>query len=274
MSSPIERVVVRLDAASETATALDTAARLAARVKAPLHGIFVEDEDLLRLAGLPFARQITLGTGAEPVTVEQIELHLRVLAERAHRDLIAAANRHAAKGSFEIVRGAADRALSGVTGRDFVVAGALTRPIAGDFRVKARSWPLLEVIPGPFLLVRHDWDATGSVVILLRDRSSASIRLLEASAQIAEARGRTLTVICPPAVAGAAGFEDWIDEQLAGIWVRRQIEMAPPKSAALHRRIVELDCRLLAIEAGAAEGGPGHLREFVEGCSCDVLIVP
>ena len=44
----IERVVVTLDAASENRAAIETAARLAARAKAPLHGIFVEDEDLLR----------------------------------------------------------------------------------------------------------------------------------------------------------------------------------------------------------------------------------
>ena len=69
MSGAIERVVVPLDAASENRTAIDTAARLAARAKAPLHGIFVEDEDLLRLAGLPFARQVASGFGIEPLTV-------------------------------------------------------------------------------------------------------------------------------------------------------------------------------------------------------------
>src|SRR6266851_9513513 len=68
----IERVVIQLDAASETRDAIDTAARLGARAQAPLHGIFVEDEDLLRLASLPFARQFTLGAAAEPLTTEHI----------------------------------------------------------------------------------------------------------------------------------------------------------------------------------------------------------
>lgn len=45
------------------------------------------------------------------------------------------------------------------------------------------------------------------------------------------------------------------------------------------RRIGELDCRLLAIEAGMAEagmaeaGGADRLRQFVEHFACDVLIV-
>ena len=67
MSSPIERVLVTLDAVSENRTAIDTAVRVAARTGMPLHGLFVEDQDLLRLADLPFARQVTIGKGAEPL---------------------------------------------------------------------------------------------------------------------------------------------------------------------------------------------------------------
>jgi len=52
-----------------------------------------------------------------------------------------------------------------------------------------------------------------------------------------------------------------------------QIEVAPTEGAALHRRIVELECRLLAIAAGTAEDTAGRLREFTECCACDVLIV-
>jgi hypothetical protein len=273
VSGPIERVVVRLDAASENRTAIDTAARLAARAKAPLHGVFVEDEDLLRLGRLPFARQITLGAGAEAFTTEQVELHLRVAAERARRDVVAAAKRHAVKCSFEIVRGDSESALSGATARDLVVAGALTRPIAGYFRVESRWLGSVEAAPGPFLLAQHNWSASGSLVILLRDRSAGSVRLIEAAAQIAEAEGLGLTVICSPSVAGATGLEKWISERLAAFSVRLQIEVSPPEPAALRRRIVELDCRLLAIEAGTAEGDAVRLREFAEHFVCDVLIV-
>jgi hypothetical protein len=63
MMQPIKRVVVSLDTAAETAPAIDTAARLAARWRVPLHGVFVEDAELIDLAGLPFARQVTLATG-------------------------------------------------------------------------------------------------------------------------------------------------------------------------------------------------------------------
>lgn len=267
VARPIERVVVPLDAASESRTAIETAARLAAHAKAPLHGIFVEDEDLLRVASLPFTRQFTVGAQAEPLTPEHIELHLQVAAERARRELFAAAKRHGATASFEIVRGASASALAGASERDLVVAGALTRPIAGHFRVECRWWSSIEGVSGTFLFARHAWRASGSVAILLSDRRAASARLLEAAAQIAQTADSLLTVICSPAVAGK-GFEKWIADRLADRPVRLQVEVAPLEPAALRQRLGEIDCYCLAIEARG-----DHLRELAERYACDILIV-
>jgi hypothetical protein len=228
---------------------------------------------LLNLAGLPFARQITLGAGAEPFTIENVELHLRAEAERARQELFAAAKQHRVKCTFEIVRGASESALSGASERDLVVAGALTRPIAGHFRLECRWWSSIEFAPGPFLLARHAWSAAGGVVMLLRDRGPAAVRLLDAAAQMAEARGGVLSVICPPTVAGSKGFEKWIADRLTSHSVRLQIEVAPAELAALHRRIADLDCQLLAIEAGQTEGRSDRLRELVGRFACDILVV-
>lgn len=273
MIGSIDRVVVTLDATSENRTAIDTAARLAARAKAPLHGVFVEEEDLLHLASFPFARQVTLGAGAEPFTTENIELYLRAEAERARQELFAAAKQHRLKCTFETVRGASETAVLGALEHDLVVAGGLTRPVAGHFRVECRWWSSIEVTAGPFLLARNVWRTPGSVVILLRDRGAGSVRLLDAAAEIADARGGVLTVICPPGVAGSEDFEKWITDRLTGHSVRLQIEVAPADPAALNRRIVELDCQLLAIEAGLAEGRPDRLREFAGRFACDILVV-
>lgn len=267
IARPIERVVVPLDAASENLVAIETAARLAAHAKAPLHGVFVEDEDLLQLASLPFARQFTVGAEAEKLTTEHVELHLRLAAERARRELLAAAKRHGVTASFEIVRGASASALGGASERDIVVAGALTRPIAGHFRVECRWWSSLAATPGPFLLARHAWSAHGSVALLLRDRGAASLRLLDAAAQIAEAADALLTVICPSAAAAEA-FENWVADRFAGRTLRLQVEIAPAEPSALRQRLGELECRLLAIEAGGDQ-----LRDLVERYACDILIV-
>jgi len=135
MSDLIERVVIPLDAASESRNAIDIAARLAAHAHQPLHGVFVEDEDVLGLATLTFARQVTLEAGAVPLTLRHVEEELHLAAERGKRDLAATAEQRGPAWSFEIVRGSSQSALLVTSEHDLVVAGALTRPVAGQFRV-------------------------------------------------------------------------------------------------------------------------------------------
>jgi nucleotide-binding universal stress UspA family protein len=272
MSEAIERVVVQLDSASEIRAAIDTAARLAARVKTPLHAVFVEDEELLNLAGLPFARQVTHGAGAVRLTSRDAELHLRAAAEAAAKDVAAAAQRHRVEHSFIVVRGSAASALAVASERDLVVVGATTRPVAGHFRILARWWSAIETAPGPMLLVRRAWSASGAIVLLLRERGESAARLVEAAARIAYAADAAMIVISPPAVATARGFQKWLADRLAGLPVRLVVEIAPPAPAELNRRIAQLHCRLLAIEIGPTEDGSGRLREFVEHFACDILI--
>src|SRR5262249_8415565 len=169
MTHSIKRVVIPLDAASETGTAIDTAARLAARWRVPLHGVFIEDEELIGLAGLPFARQVTLGTGLEPLTRDHVEHHFRAFAERARREFSAAADRHGVKWSFAVGRGRF--AAGDLCGEDdFVVAAAATRPIGGHFRIASRCWSWTATITRPFLLAKREWETGGSVLTLLRRR--------------------------------------------------------------------------------------------------------
>ena len=271
MNSRIERVVVTLDAAADNRTSIDAAVRLAAHAQTPLHGVFIEDEELLHLATLPFARQITVGMGSEPLTPEAAVLQLQAQAERARRDLLAAAGQRGVECSFEVVRGSSELAVDYAAEHNLVVAGGRSRPIAGYFRVE-RRWSMTAAIVGPVLVARTAWAPDGSVVTLLRDRDAGSARLLDAAAQIAAANDRMLTVICPAAVADTDGLEEWITGHAAGHDVRVQIEVASLDPGALQERLGQLDCRLLALEAGLAEGA--GLRQLVERFACDMLIVP
>jgi hypothetical protein len=76
LTQPIKRVVVSLDAVSETAAAIDTAAGLAARWQVPLHGVYIEDEELIGFAGLPSARQVTFATRLRGPSKSQRKLPL------------------------------------------------------------------------------------------------------------------------------------------------------------------------------------------------------
>ena len=272
MAQEIERIVVPLDAASETATAIDTAVRLAARWHVPVHGVFIEDEELIGLAGLPFARQVTLGAGIEPLTRDDIEGQFRASAERARQDLAAAAEPRDITWFFEVVRGplTADM-LAGE--HDLVVAGAVTRPVGGHFRLSSRGWSWLEVAARPFLLAKRAWETGGSVLTLLRGRGPQSAQTLGIAAQIASFHSRTLTVAGAFDLAAQDDFAGWVSGLLEGHSLNLQTQPEALEPAALRQRILELDCRLLVLEAEEQDGRTEELRELVEQLTCDVLIV-
>ena len=272
MTQEIKSVIVPLDDTSETRTAIDTAAHLAARWRVPLHGVFIEDEELIDLAGLPFARQVTLGAGLEPLTKDNVENHFRASAERARRELAAAADRHDVKWSFETVRGPlAPDTLGGA--HDFVVAGAESRPIGDHFRLAPRCWSWMAIDPQPFLLARREWETGGTVFTLLRRRDPKSARTLDIAAQIAGFRSGILTVAGAPDLAGSDDFTAWVSGLLEGHSLKLQTEPVATEPAALRQRIIELDCRLLVLESTEQDAQPDALRNLVEQLACDVLII-
>jgi hypothetical protein len=235
--------------------------------------VFVEDGDLLHLARLPFARQVSLGAGVERLTAEQVERQLRAFAARARIEVEAAARRHGVEWSFEISAAAAADAALTRSERDFLVAGTATRPIDRHFRVECRWWPVIESTAVSYLLVHREWTTSGTVVTLLSDRGAGAIRVLDAAAQCAEAVAGILTVACPAALAGSPGFEAWLNERLAAYAVTLQIELAPEAGAALLARFAELDCELLVLGADSVAAQPQWLRQAAARAAYGLLIV-
>ena len=200
---------------------------------------------------------------------------MRAAAERTRQELFAAAKRHRVECTFEIVQGTnRETAVAGASERDLVVAGGLTRPIAGHFQSGTSVAVVGQGRAGPFLLARSAWTAPGSVAMLLRDRDAASARLFETAAQIAAARDSILAVLCTPTLAAAAGMEQWIAERAATHGVQVQIEAAPAEPTVLRERLGQLDCRVIALNAKLFEGSNDGLSDLVERFSCDMLFVP
>jgi hypothetical protein len=171
------------------------------------------------------------------------------------------------------VRGSLQSALSGVSEDDLVVASALSRPIAGQFRLESRWWSSINTAPGPLLMTRSAWETGGAVLMMVRDQSQGSVRLLKAAARIAEARETNLTLVCGADLAGAKEIEGWAMGHLVQHSVPLQVERAPVEPVALRKRMLELDCGVLAIEAGLVEAGPDRIRELAKHLACELLVV-
>lgn len=101
------RIVVLLDASAAGKAALAAAAARAAELEAELLAVFVEDVDLLHLAGLPFAREIGFPSATRrELDASAMERALRQIADEARRSVAEIAKRMPLQWSFQIARGA------------------------------------------------------------------------------------------------------------------------------------------------------------------------
>ncbi|MDR3497917.1 MAG: hypothetical protein P4L72_01680 [Parvibaculum sp.] len=104
-SRPAPRIVIGLDTHFIAREALTLAARLAASVDARLRGIFVEDENLLSLSALPFAREISLSGDVRGLNPDRMLRAMQAQADSARRILLRAAADAHVDCSFAVLRG-------------------------------------------------------------------------------------------------------------------------------------------------------------------------
>jgi K+-sensing histidine kinase KdpD len=130
MTKRIRRVIVGLDPVQQSRALLEAAAELAGRMQAELLGLFVENQDLLHFAGLPFAREMGFESATlRALDVESMERTLRALASEARQALESAAEGTRVQWSFRVVRGApAAELLAAAEESDLVIANLEAEP--------------------------------------------------------------------------------------------------------------------------------------------------
>lgn len=173
-----ERIWVALDSASQSDRALEVAALLAHGASAELAGLFVEDIDLLRLAGLPLAAVMSpFSAIMRPLGFAELERQLRSQAAGLERELARLARGAGLSWSFEVRRGKP-------------LAEALSLPAADVMVIAGRRL----TAPLPARPGRARATGRGSV-ILVQDASPAAARALALARELAARLGATLEVI-------------------------------------------------------------------------------
>ena len=101
-----KQILVIFDSHQCSHLSLQSIINLASSLKAGIHGLYVEDANVLNAAGLPFCREITLQTAKVRETSAPImERELRAYADRMRALLQQHANTARITSSFSIVRG-------------------------------------------------------------------------------------------------------------------------------------------------------------------------
>ena len=243
-------------------------------MQAELLGLFVEDINLVRIAGLPFARQVSYPFGVEErMSSERIDRELKAQAELARKALAAAAGRRHARWSFRTVRGqVTGEILAAASQTDLVLLGksgwSPARPVGST------ALALIAASPGAFLLVPQEAPQAGPIAVLF-EGSNDSRRALEASIRLAIAHQAGLLVIVSGATPDACdtvrqNARQIIESRVKEFRIRR-VQAAAPRDCAHMLRMEH--SRLLVLPGGSALAQEAGIRSLLELTRSPVLLI-
>jgi len=231
----IRRILVALDASPHSLAALDAAVALASELDAEVVGLFVEDAELLRLAGLPFVRELGLYSAmSRPLEALDVELQLRARARRAEQALAAMAERAHVPWSFRVVRGAiAAELLAAAAEADLISLGRVGWSVAGGRRLGSTTRAVLAQVSGPALVV-HQGVQLKPPFVAVYDGSALAGKALAIATRLTEGKDGDLLVLVAAddpdeAVELSAAAADWLETRGVSARFRQLTETAVPR---------------------------------------------
>jgi nucleotide-binding universal stress UspA family protein len=271
----IRRILVALDASRHSLAALEAASELADALQAELVGIFVEDVNLLSLAGLPFAHEVRyLSDVARPLDSPSMERELRIQAEQARQTLAGVAERRQLRWSFRVVRGQVTaELLTAAQEADLLALGRASWASTRRVRLGATAREVAAQALQPVLLLQQGHTICQPVQ-LVYDGSPAARRALAAAARIASMTGGQLTVMV---IADAPDVAQRLEEEIDGRLQAQQIkghyrQLVNPSAAGLAHALSTAGGTLIISAHSPLLEGEG-LPTLLDAIDCSVFLV-
>lgn len=272
----IRRILVVLDASVASRAALASAARFAARLEAELLGVFVEDVNLLRFAGFPFARERSHAAGlARALDTRDMERALRVCARAAREALEQVAARERVPWSFRVTRGPViELLLAAAAEADMVAIGCTGRGAGPSFGAGAIAMAVAMGVTQPILLTPPGGELRAPVAVAWDDSPSGA-RALELAVQISREYAAPVTVLLAREADEAdARLREEIAVRLTAAGVARRLRVVrrldlPGMAEALRREPVGT----LVLPMNLLPGDLPDLQDLVEDARAAVLLV-
>ncbi|MBM3502929.1 MAG: hypothetical protein FJX65_03555 [Alphaproteobacteria bacterium] len=276
----IERVLVALDASTESHAALAAAANLAARLHVQLVGLFIEDAKLFDIAQLSMVRQVSFTGEPSPAPdVESIERSLRAQAGVMRRTLETVAQSHHLSWSFQTARGRASaEILASASHSDLVILGKTTPSVTRRGSLGATARVVAERPRGAILFSDPRLQRVlgeGGAIVVVFDGSANAPRALALAADLAQAGSGELIILTPAKDEhDAQRLHDEAGASLSGRPLRVYHRICTGAGCtALVNATLSHQGNLLVIGAGSPVLGAESLADLLERLHSPVLVV-
>jgi nucleotide-binding universal stress UspA family protein len=272
----IRRILVAIDASRQSLAALDAATRLASELEAELLGMFVEDVNLLRLAGLPFAREIGRATArARRLADVDMARALRAQAARAEQALAGAAREYNLHWSFRVARGqVAAELLHAAQESDLLALGVTYISVVPGARFGTTLRTVMAAAPRPLLLLPAGARLRPPYVVVY-DGSDAAQRALALAASLAAgSTPAVLTVLLVARPDRAARLRQDALERLEGAGLAVAFrDVAATDTATLSRALRVCAPGVVVLPAGQSLPVDAGCERLLESLRCAALVV-
>lgn len=270
----IGRVIAALDASCHDIALLPAAVDIAARLGTEVTGLFIEDENLLRLLGLPAARHVALGSSRQSMpSLEQIEAELRALAAQAAAELSRAAVRQGVPWSFRVVRGQPEEELHESTlVRDLIVVGRMGSLAGVPLQLASALQDAIRELPHSTLHLSRRTTLAQPIAVL-QAGSKLIDRTLAATLRLAGPKATEIDVLLSGPDAAPAKAE--IERRLAPFKIRARVRLVGGTGPdALAHALAETSGDILVAAADVPLFGESDdLSAFLDRTGLPVLIV-
>jgi nucleotide-binding universal stress UspA family protein len=272
----IRRILVALDASTHSLAALEAAAGLAASLQAELIGLFVEDENLVHLAGLPFAHEVRSPSATrQPMSSDKMEQQFQLQASQARRALAEAAERVQARWRFQTVRGQVTASvLTAALEADLLAMGRVSRPLSRGSRLGSTARAASLRTKHSVLLMQQGSDLSYPVLVTY-DGTPAGQQALATAARLAKASGDNLNVLL---LGDSAEAVAPLREEVAGWLGQRNLPakyhwLPHPTVEDLARMIQATDDCVLVLGGENSLMEAEAIQELLDTTDCPVLLV-
>ncbi len=270
----IRRILVALDASYHSLAALEAAAELAAGLEAELQGIFVEDINLLRVAGSPVAREVQYPfVAVARLDRARMERALRAQAAQARRAIAAACERWQIKWSFRVVRGEViAEILEAALEADMLSLGKASRPLIQRVRLGSTARAAATQAPHSVLLLQRDVGIMPPIMMVYDDSPTARQALVIAIG-MAQRTGGYLVILI---LAGATDEVPRLQSEISDLLLRQELmvryrRLTDAGVAGLIHEVISERSGVLVLSSTILR--PDALQILLDEVDCPVLLV-
>jgi nucleotide-binding universal stress UspA family protein len=273
----VRRLLVALDASEPSRAALDAAIDLASRLGSDLLGLFIEDEALIRIGGIPIARVVGLGSAAgRAVDVSDMERELRAVSSRARRMLAEAAAAARVPWSFRAVRGrVTEELLAAAAEADLICLARVGGTRARDHSLGSTARAVVTRATGTVLLVPPGRRVERPIRVVYDGSRAAVLALAEAAHLAGDGPPRLVVLVVAESVDDLERVRRDAERRLAelGVEPRPGSVVVVGGKDQLAGAVRAERGGLLVLAAGAFGGDPGDLERLLNQVAMAVLVV-